>query len=327
MPHDIYDLRFFVTLTESGSLAEAARRLDVTPSAVSQRLQQLESRLGVQLAHRSTRRFSLTEEGKLLHAGAGDLLQGLEGLIDSLRARSERVTGTLHVCGPLGFGRRYLAQAVSAFHEQHPALTVSLTLSDVVAAADTNRYDLIVHIGQLADSSVVAFPIAPNQRFICASPHYLAERPAPREPKELAGHRCIALRENDEDVTLWRLRKKRSETAVRVRAELSSNDGDVVKQWALAGKGLVLRSEWDVAGNLERGELVRVLADWTAPHADVVALTARRAGLSARARLFLGFLQDRFQPAPPWRQMPPIAAAKNKKRAPVLSADSPSCPP
>lgn len=314
MHHDIYDLRFFVTLTESGSLAEAARRLDVTPSAVSQRLQQLESRLGVQLAHRSTRRFSLTEEGLLLQAGAGDLLQGLEGLIDSLRARSQRVTGTLHVCGPLGFGRRYLAEAVAAFHEQHPALTVSLTLSDVVAPADTNRYDLIVHIGQLADSSVVAFPIAPNQRFICASPRYLAERPAPREPKELAGHHCIALRENDEDVTLWRLRKKRSETAVRVRAVLSSNDGDVVKQWALAGKGLVLRSEWDVAENVARGELVRVLADWTAPDADVVALTARRAGLSARARLFLGFLQDRFQPAPPWREALATLAGKKPKK-------------
>jgi DNA-binding transcriptional LysR family regulator len=302
MPHDITDLRFFVTITESGSLAEAARRLDVTPSAVSQRLRQLESRLGLQLAHRSTRRFVLTEEGELFHAGVAALLGDLDRLIDSLRERSGEVAGTLHVGGPLGFGRTYLAGAIADFQSLHPHLKVSLTLSDVVAPADANRFDMIVHIGRLADSSMVAYPIAPNARFICAAPAYLARRPAPHEPKELAQHDCIVLRENNEDVTLWRFRKKRSEVAVRVPAILSSNDGDVAKQWALQGKGLFVRSEWDVAESLATGRLVRVLADWTLPDADVVALAARRAGMSARAKLFLSFLQARFQPVPPWRR-------------------------
>lgn len=302
MPHDITDLRFFVTITESGSLAEAARRLDVTPSAVSQRLRQLESRLGLQLAHRSTRRFVLTEEGELFHTGVAALLADLDRLIDSLRERSGEVAGTLHVGGPLGFGRTYLAGAIADFQSLHPRLKVSLTLSDVVAPADANRFDMIVHIGSLADSSMVAYPIAPNARFICAAPAYFARRPAPHEPKELAQHDCIVLRENNEDVTLWRFRKKRSEVAVRVPAILSSNDGDVAKQWALQGKGLFVRSEWDVAESLATGRLVRVLADWTLPDADVVALAARRAGMSARAKLFLSFLQARFQPVPPWRR-------------------------
>lgn len=302
MPHDITDLRFFVTITESGSLAEAARRLDVTPSAVSQRLRQLESRLGLQLAHRSTRRFALTEEGELFHAGVAAMLADLDRLIDSLRERSGEVAGTLHVGGPLGFGRTYLAGAIADFQSLHPRLKVSLTLSDVVAPADANRFDMIVHIGSLADSSMVAYPIAPNARFICAAPAYLARRPAPHEPKELVQHDCIVLRENNEDVTLWRFRKKRSEVAVRVPAILSSNDGDVAKQWALRGKGLFVRSEWDVAESLATGRLVRVLADWSLPDADVVALAARRAGMSARAKLFLSFLQARFQPVPPWRR-------------------------
>ncbi len=302
MPHDITDLRFFVTITESRSLAEAARRLDVTPSAVSQRLRQLESRLGLQLAHRSTRRFVLTEEGELFHAGVAALLADLDRLVDSLRERSGEVAGTLHVGGPLGFGRTYLAGAIADFQSLHPRLKVSLTLSDVVAPADSNRFDMIVHIGSLADSSMVAYPIAPNARFICAAPAYLARRPAPREPRELAQHDCIVLRENNEDVTLWRFRKKRSEVAVRVPAILSSNDGDVAKQWALRGKGLFVRSEWDVAESLAAGRLVRVLADWTLPDADVVALAVRRAGMSARAKLFLSFLQARFHPLPPWRR-------------------------
>jgi DNA-binding transcriptional LysR family regulator len=302
MPHDIIDLRFFVTLTESGSLAEAARRLDVSPSAVSQRLQQLEARLGTQLAHRSTRRFTLTEEGELLHACALTLLAQMDGLVDTLRERSGEVAGTLHVCGPLGFGRQHLAAAIADFHSLHPRLMVSLTLSDVVSPADANRYDLIVHIGTLGNSSMVAFPIAPNARFVCAAPRYLARRPAPKQPRELAGHDCIVLRENHEDVTLWRFRRKRAEAAVRVPAILSSNDGEVAKQWALKGKGVILRSEWDVADSLASGRLVRLLPDWSLPDADVVALVASRAGLSARVRLFLGFLQDRFKPVPPWRR-------------------------
>jgi DNA-binding transcriptional LysR family regulator len=302
MPHDITDLRFFVTITECGSLAEAARRLDVTPSAVSQRLRQLESRLGLQLAHRSTRRFALTEEGELFHAGVAAQLEDLDRLVDSLRERSGEVAGTLNIGGPLGFGRNYLSAAIADFHSLHPRLKVSLTLSDVLSPADAGRFDLIVHIGSLADSSMVAYPIAPNARFICAAPAYLERRGTPREPRELAQHDCIVLRENNEDVTLWRFHKKRTDAAVRVPAILSSNDGDVVKQWALLGKGLFVRSEWDVAESLQTGRLVRVLSDWTLPDADVVALAARRAGMSTRARLFLSFLQARFQPQPPWRR-------------------------
>lgn len=128
MPHDITDLRFFVTITESGSLAEAARRLDVTPSAVSQRLRQLESRLGLQLAHRSTRRFALTEEGELFRQGVTGTLRGLDQLVDSLRERSGEVAGTLNVGGPLGFGRRYLAGAIADFQTRHPRLKVSLKI-------------------------------------------------------------------------------------------------------------------------------------------------------------------------------------------------------
>ena len=296
MPNDITNLRFFVTVTEGGSLAEAARRMDVTASAVSQRLQQLETRLGLQLVHRSTRRFSLTDEGELFYAGAVGLLAELDALIDTVRARSGEVAGTLNVCGPLGFGRHHLAAALADFHTLHPRLIVSLTLSDVVSVTDANRFDMIVHIGNLADSSMVAYLIAPNARFVCAAPAYLAEHPEPRKPRELGLHHCIALRENEEDVTLWRFRKNRNKVSVRVPAVLSSNDGDVVRQWALRGKGLIMRSEWDVAESLATGELVRVLEDWRLPDADIVALVDRRHGMSARVKLFLSFLQARFQP-------------------------------
>jgi DNA-binding transcriptional LysR family regulator len=301
MLNDATDLRFFVAVTKAGSLAEAARRMDVTPSAVSQHLRQLEQRLGLHLVHRSTRRFSLTDEGELFYAGAVDLLLRMDALTDDLRARSGEVAGKLDVCGPLGFGRRYLAPAVAEFHSLHPGLLTSLTLTDAVPASAAQRFDLIIHIGHLADSSMVAYPIAPNQRFLCASPRYLARRPAPQQPDELASHACLVLRENHEDVTLWRLRRKREEVAVRVPAAMWSNDGEVVKEWALLGKGILLRSEWDVAEHLRAGRLVRLLPDWELPEADVVALVDHRANMSARVRLFLDFLKERFKPRPPWR--------------------------
>lgn len=301
MSNDTTDLRFFVTLAESGTLAEAARRMDVTASAVSQRLRQLEHRLGVHLIHRSTRRFNLTDEGEMFCTKARSLLAELDALIDSLRARSGEVAGTLHVRGPLGFGRQYLAAALADFHTQHSKLLVSLTLSDVLPAADADRFDLIVHIGDLSDSSMVAYPIAPNTRVLCASPAYLASQPAPRRPEELASHHCIVLRENEEDVSLWRFRKGRTEVAVRIAPDMSSNDGEVVRAWALQDKGVIMRSEWDVAENLASGRLVQLLEDWRLPDADIVALIPQRHGVSARVKLFVAFLQARFQPLPPWR--------------------------
>ncbi|WP_205964226.1 LysR family transcriptional regulator [Ramlibacter agri] len=301
MLNDATDLRFFVAVTKAGSLAEAARRMDITPSAVSQHLRQLEKRLGLHLVHRSTRRFSLTDEGELFYAGAVDLLARMDDLTDSLRARTGEVAGKLDICGPLGFGRRYLAPIVADFHARHPGLQASLTLTDLVPASNTQRFDLIVHIGELADSSLVAYPVAPNQRFLCASPKYLARHPAPQTPDDLAQHACLVLRENQEDVTLWRLRRKREEVSVRVPATLWSNDGEVVKEWALMGKGILLRSEWDVAEHLKSGRLVRVLPDWEPPEAGVVALVDHRANMSARVKLFLEFLQGRFRPKVPWR--------------------------
>lgn len=302
MSSDTTDLRFFVSLAESGTLAETARRMDVTASAVSQRLRQLENRLGVQLVQRSTRRFSLTDEGELFYTNALKLLQDLDALIESLRSRSGKVAGTLRVRGPLGFGRHHLAGALADFQSQHPKLMVSLVLSDVPPAADADRFDLIVHIGDLDNSSMVAYPVAPNTRILCASPNYLARFSPLHRPQDLADQHCLVLRENDEDVSLWRFHKGLTEAAVRVVPAMSSNDGDVTCQWALQGRGITMRSEWDVAEHLESGRLVRLLDGWHLPDADIVALIPQRHGVSARVKLFLAFLQARFQPVPPWRK-------------------------
>ncbi|MBI3523085.1 MAG: LysR family transcriptional regulator [Betaproteobacteria bacterium] len=294
-------LRFFVTIVRHGSLAAAARALDLTPSAVTQRLQALEARLGVRLLHRSARRIHLTDEGELYYTVSARLTQQYDELIDTLQSRRLLVSGRLVVHGPLGFGRRYLAPMIAQFHAEHPQLQITLTLSDKNIDPEAALFDVIVHIGELKDSSRVAYPLAPNRRWACASPGYLKRHGTPASPADLVHHAALVLRENEEDVTLWRFSSKGREQSVRVSPALASNDGGVIKQWALMGKGVMVRSEWDVAEEVRNGKLVRLMPGWLLPAADVVALVPQRKGKSARVEAFLQFIALQFKPHPPWR--------------------------
>jgi DNA-binding transcriptional LysR family regulator len=300
---DIDDPRFFVNIVRNGSLAAAARALNVTPSAVTQRLQNLESKLGLQLIDRAARKLQLTDEGELYALEAEKILEQYDALIDALQARRSLVRGHLRVRGTFGFGRKYLASALADFQLQHPQLRVTLNLSDRWTESEDASYDVVIHVGALADSSRVAFRIAPNERLMLASPNYLKRANALKTPQDIAAHSCLLLQEIDEDVGLWRVHTARGkEETVRVQAALSSNDGDVIKQWALAGRGIMLRSEWDTAQEIANGKLVCVLPEWKLAEANVYALVPQRKGLSTRARAFIEFLSARFQPQPPWRQ-------------------------
>ncbi|KJC42951.1 LysR family transcriptional regulator [Bradyrhizobium sp. LTSP885] len=298
------DIRFFVAIAAANTLAAAARALDVTPPAVSQRLQGLERRLGVQLVSRSARRLTLTDEGELLLLRGRALLDDAAELTDALQARRGTITGHLKILAPLGFGRRYIAPAIAAFRSRHPDASVDLELSDRLGRATAGSWDIMIHIGVLKDSALQLQRLASNERYLCASPAYLKRKGAPVSPPDLRGHDCIALRENEEDVTLWRFSRKRAGSApevVRIEPTLSSNDGEVVKAWALADCGLIVRSEWDVAEDLAAGRLVRVLQNHRLPPADVVALlNPGRGGRARRTQAFLESLRAGLSP-PPWR--------------------------
>ncbi len=301
---EVDDPRFFIAIVRSGSLAGAARAMEVTPSAVTQRLQSLEAKLGVRLLDRGSRRLRLTDEGELFHAESEVIAQRYDMLIDAMQSRRSIVRGHLRVLGTLGFGRKYLAPAIAEFHEQNPQLEVTLTLSDRWVVNDDAPYDVVVHIGELPDSSQVAFRIAANERFVVSSPAYIKRQGGVESPEALTKHACLVLRENDQDVSLWRFfGVRRKEQTVRVHATLASNDGDVIKQWALAGKGVMIRSAWDVASELRSGKLVRLLPQWKLPDANVVALVPQRRGMTARSRLFIEFLATKFQPKSPWQDI------------------------
>ncbi|MCJ2043546.1 LysR substrate-binding domain-containing protein [Methylobacterium sp. J-078] len=300
------DLRFFAAIARASSLAAAARDLNVSPPAVTQRLRALEARLRVHLVDRSGRHLTLTDEGELLAERGRQVLEGLSQIDDALAERRGEVRGHLRIVAPLGFGRRYVAPVVAAFQAGHPELKIDLALSDRLGGVPgSGSWDLAIHVGEMdhAAPGLIMRSLAPNERWACAAPSYLNRCGAPENPGALRTHSCIALRENDEDVTLWRFRSEGATDGERVRIEpnLASNDGEVVRSWALAGRGIIVRSEWDLIDDVRAGRLVRLLTDHTLPAAPVVALLgARRQARAARTGRFLDALQQSLEPVP-WR--------------------------
>lgn len=301
--NDLPDLAFFCQLARQPSLAAAAQQLGVTPPAVSRRLAALERRLGVRLLNRTTRRLSLTPEGERYVEDGAALLRELEALERSLTASRESPRGLLRVNASFGFGRRHLGPAIADFASAWPEVEVVLQLSDRPLDLAEHALDVAIRFGPPPDARVLARKLASNRRLLCAAPAYLAARGAPLEPRQLAAHECIVIRENQHAFNNWQLTDGTQQVLVKVRGRLAANHGEVAVDWALAGHGIVLRSEWDVAGELRAGRLQRVLAPWRGSAADIHAVYPQRLQLSAKLRVFLDFLAARFagqRDAPAW---------------------------
>lgn len=293
------DLAFFIHLARHTSLAAAAQSLGVTPPAVSRRLAALEARLGVRLMQRTTRRLSLTPEGERYVDEGRRILDQVEDLERSLAASRDEPRGLLRINATFGFGRRHLAPAVSDFVRRYPEIEVILQLTDRPLDLAGDGMDIGIRIGPPPDTRVLARKIVGNRRLLCAAPDYLAAHGAPTSPRALAAHHCIVIRENDSAFNNWQLVNGRLHETIKVHGPVSTNHGEIAVDWALSGHGILLRSEWDVSAYLERGELVRVLAPWVGGSADIHAVYPERHHLSAKVRVFIDFLSERFAAHPP----------------------------
>ncbi|WP_122544255.1 LysR family transcriptional regulator [Pseudomonas viridiflava] len=286
----IEDLRLAVTLSRCESLSAAARVLNVSPPALSMRLRKLETQLGITLANRDARRLSLTADGERFARESAHLLEQLEALPESFKQRDERLVGTLRLAAPFGYGRQRIAPLLARFARLHPQLRLHLDLRET-PWPDRHDSDAVIHIGSLNDSLWIARTLAHNNRWLCASPGYLEQHGIPASPDELAGHRCICIRENDEDVTLWQMSKGASKKTLRIEPALLTNDGSVARRWAEQGLGIVLRSQWDVSDAIASGALVRVLTDWQLTSAPINLLVPVRKQRSARVQALMEFLE------------------------------------
>ncbi|WP_144113345.1 LysR family transcriptional regulator [Paraburkholderia sp. BCC1886] len=286
------DLSMFALVARHRNLAAAARDLGVTPPSISKRLAQLEKRLGVRLVNRTTRRVSLTPEGELYLTDGSRLLDELAELEQLVTRSSAEPTGLLRVNASFGFGRAHVAPAISRFIERFPSMKIQLHLTDRPVSLQEEGFDLGIRFGDVPEARINARLLLRNRRLVCASPGYVQRCGGPSVPHDLAQHACLVLRENESAYGTWHFsRGKKSET-VKVEGPLSSNDGSAVLHWALEGRGIAVRSEWEIAGHLERGELVPLLDDWALPNADIHAIYLERHRLSAKLKTFMEFLGD-----------------------------------
>lgn len=287
-------MAFFSTLMACGSFSGAAIELGITTAAVSKRLTNLEARLGVRLLNRTSRRIGLTPEGELYLERARLILVEIDDLERLLTQSTDAPKGLLRVNATLGFGRNHIAPLISKYVKQYPGVQVQLQLTVNPPPITDDAFDLCIRFGEPPDSRLIARKLASNRRLICAAPVYLKSHGKPKAPNDLVRHNCILIRQGDEAYGTWHLASGNKRETVKVRGNLSTNDGEIAVNWALAGHGILKRAEWDIEKFLQSGRLVQLLGDWNASSADIYAVYPQALNLSARIRTFVDFLTKEF---------------------------------
>lgn len=290
------DIEFFLALATACSISKTAREQGITPAAVSRHLSLMESRLGVPLFNRTTRSMSLTPEGEVYLDHARKIVGNISEMEDQLLGSTVAPQGLLRVNATLGFGRSHIAPLVSAFVQKYPKVDIQLQLSVNPPPSGDDAYDICFRFGNPPDSRSVARFIAANRRVVVASPMYLKKHGEPKTPGDLTQHNCIGIRQGDEAYGVWRFSttkgKGKTETTqnVRIRGNLTTNDGGIAVNWALDGHGILLRAEWDVKKYLASGRLVQIFPRYNSPDADIYAVYAQQHRTSLRVKTFLDFV-------------------------------------
>jgi LysR family transcriptional activator of dmlA len=288
------DLRVFLTVIRKAGFAAAADELGLSPAYVSKRIQILESTLATRLLHRTSRRIALTEDGERVQRWAVRILEDFQLLHDELSEAHAAPRGRLYLCSSFGFGRNHVAPAISRLAEQYPDLEIRLDLFDRVVDIVNEGFDLEIRVGDDIPGQHIGRQLVSNRRILCAAPDYLQRRGVPQTLAALEQHDCLVLKERDNVFGIWQLEREGRHDSVRVRGPLSSNSGEIVLQWALDGRGVLLRSMWDVKPLLEQGQLVQVLHDYT-QSANVWAVYPTRLANSGKLRVCVEFLQAHFR--------------------------------
>ena len=299
------DLQLFVRTAETGSLSAAARQLDVSPAVASAALKRLEQQLQVRLLARSTRSLRLTPEGELYLVHARLALQSLEEGRQQLVGSQEGICGVLQLSAPSDLGRNTLLPWLDEFQGEHPQLQLRLLLADRVTDLFREPVDIALRYGAPEDSSLVALPVAAdNRRVLCASPSYVARHGSPQSVEELHQHNCLLYMLHGRAYDRWRFQDGKREVLMNVAGDRVCDDADVTRRWAVAGRGVVYKSWLDVAEDVHEGRLQVLLPSWLGEPTPLYLVCAHRAQLSKSVHLLREFVQLRCQrllDAAPWR--------------------------
>lgn len=286
-------MQVYVRVVEAGSLVAAAERLDTSNAAVSRHIAALEEHLGARLLNRTTRRLSMTDAGRDFHARAEQILADVAEAAAVTGAKAVNPSGRLRISAPLSFGLSKLGQWLPGFLERYPDLQLDIDLSDRLADLATDGIDVAVRIARTpASTNVVSRRIAPVSMLICAAPGYLAREGRPAEPADLARHCTLSysyLASGDS----WTLVDRNGQQAtVRIRPHVYASNGDILRDLAIQGLGIIIQPDFIVEKDIAAGRLEPVLADWTMPGFSLYAVYLSRKFLPAKVRVFIDYLAE-----------------------------------
>jgi len=294
------NMETFIKVVEVGSMSGAAERLGVAKSAVSRRLKELETHLGVELFHRTTRRMNLTETGRAYYQQSVRILEDvLEAELSASHAHSE-LRGSLKVALPLSFGLMHLGPAINEFLKTHPQIEFDLDFNDRKVDMMEEGFDLAVRIGNLEDSSLIARRLASIQAVMCASPDYLERMGAPQSASDLSSHQCLVYNLLH-DYEHWQLYDAENKLIkVKIKPHIKASNGEFLRDAAVQGQGIILIPTFIVYKEIERGDLVPLLTNYHRPEISAYAIYPQTRHLSQRVRAFVDFLVERFEGIPYW---------------------------
>ncbi|ANP38704.1 LysR family transcriptional regulator [Phaeobacter gallaeciensis] len=290
------NIRTFVRVYELGSMSAAGRDLRISPAVTSARISQLEDYLGVRLFQRTTRNLTATEQGQVFYSGAVTVLDAVDQAEAKVMHLTDAPRGTLFVAAPLGVGRRLVAPAVPEFLASYPEINLRLRLSDRAVDLTTEGLDLAFFLGQPEDSTLRIRKIADCRRVLVAAPEYIARCGMPKDGAALIreGHNCLNLRYPGASEFQWMLQTPEGPQRFAVSGRYECDDGDVLTDWALAGKGIALKPVFEVAPHLEAGRLVPVATATPPVPVQMACLYTHRRHQDPKTRLFMDFMTERM---------------------------------
>ncbi|WP_437319612.1 LysR family transcriptional regulator [Sorangium sp. So ce385] len=284
------ELEVFLRVAQTGAFSAAARSLDLTPSAVSKLIARLEARLGARLFVRTTRSVKLTEEGEAYQRAGQRIIAELNEA--ELAAASGAVRGRLRVTASIPFGRMYVAPAIAGFLERHPGVSVELSLTDDIVNLLEQKADVAVRMGPLAENTLVARKLGQSRRVVCAAPRYLDRHGTPAHPSELRQHDCLTFTFRRSRVG-WPFVVGGRELEQRVSGKLQVNNGETMRQMALAGVGIARLGLFHVAADLEAGALVPLLEPYNPGDLELISAVYVGGGqVPRRVRAFIDHMLE-----------------------------------
>ena len=289
---DIQDMRIFARVAAVQNLSAVGTELGLTPGTISKRIQALEDELCARLFDRTTRSIRITEEGAQFLTHVERILAEIEAARAAVGVNVEQPKGRLKISAPASFGRRFIGPAICAFMESYPEIAVHIDLTDRIVNLQEEGYDVVVRIGALLDSNLIAKRLAPDHQIVVASPRYLDQNGWPRTPDHLSSHSCLVLG----DCSQWTFTRNGRESSVRVAGRLKSNNGNLLRHAAMEGHGLIRISELRVAKQIADGTLCHVLPEYEVAAASAIwALYPKSKHMLPKLRVFLDFLGEWFR--------------------------------